>query len=202
MEIEHLKWTESMSCTTSILLWDLSFPLTGCPVRSETWEIFPKTEAIRSHNSRAGKPSSLNPVSREIISDSVELWETDVCILAHPTYWNKCMTCENAQCSSRSGFWIFKISRKVRVQKQSQSALLSSISHMTILFVFTRMMNIYEINRFRRLSQALVHFVIDRASLLTDDRISSRPIRAKFFNFRTIWEHTCDNSPTDFISSL
>ena len=26
----------------------------------------------------------------------------------------------------------------------------------------------YEINRFRRLSQALVHFVIDRASLFTD----------------------------------
>ena len=63
------------------LLWDLFFSFTGCPVRSETWEIFPKTETIRSHNSRAGKPSSLNPVSREIISDSVELWETDVCFL-------------------------------------------------------------------------------------------------------------------------
>ena len=28
-----------------------------------------------------------------------------------------------------------------------------------------------------------------------------RPIRAKYKHFRTIWEHTCDNSPTDFISS-
>ena len=73
--------TKSMSCTTSILLWDLFFSFTGCPVRSETWKIFPKTETIRSHNSRANKPSSLNPVSREIISDSVELWETDVCFL-------------------------------------------------------------------------------------------------------------------------
>ena len=35
-----------------------------------------------------------------------------------------------------------------------------------------------EINRFRRLSQALVHFVIDRANLFTDHRISSLPIRA------------------------
>ena len=34
---------------------------------------FQRTETIRSHNSRARKPSSLNPVSREIISDSVEL---------------------------------------------------------------------------------------------------------------------------------
>ena len=59
----------------------------------------------------------------------------------------------------------------------------------------------YEINRFRRLSQALVHFVMDRASLFTDHRISGRPIRAKFQHFRTIWLHTCDNSPTDFVSS-
>ena len=50
-------------------------------------------------------------------------------------------------------------------------------------------------------SQALVHFVIDRASLFTDHRISGLPIRAKYKHFRTIWEHTCDNSPTDFISS-
>ena len=44
----------------------------------------------------------------------------------------------------------------------------------------------YEINRFRRLSQALVHFVMDRASLFTDHRISGRPIRAKKKHFRTI----------------
>ena len=84
----HADWTfggtESMSCIASILLWDLwclFSPFTGFPVRSEIREIFPKTETIKSHNSRAGKPSSLNPVSREIISDSVELWETDVCFL-------------------------------------------------------------------------------------------------------------------------
>ena len=51
---------------------------------------------------------------------------------------------------------------------------------MTILLVFTRMMNIYEINRFKRLSQAMVHFVIDRATLFTDHRISGRPICGKF----------------------
>ena len=88
------------------------------------------------------------------------------------------MTSKNAQCSLRSGFRIFKISRKVRVLKQSQSALFGSITYMTVLFVFTRMMNIYEINRFRRLSQALVHFVLDRASLFIDHKISGRPIRA------------------------
>ena len=37
-----------------------------------------------------------------------------------------------------------------------------------------------------RLSEALVHFVIDRASLFTDHRISGRPILAKYKHFRTI----------------
>ena len=46
---------------------------------------------------------------------------------------------------------------------------------------------IYEINRCRRLSQTLVHFVIDRASLFTEHRISGLPIRAKYKHFRTIW---------------
>ena len=48
----------------------------------------------------------------------------------------------------------------------------------------------------------LVHFVIDRASLFTDHTISGLPIRAKYRDFRTIWEHTCDTSPTDLILLL
>ena len=47
--------------------------LSGFPDPSETRETFPRTETIRSHSSRAGKPSNLSPVSREMISDSVEL---------------------------------------------------------------------------------------------------------------------------------
>ena len=76
--------TESMSFITSILSWDLwclwssftGFP----PFELKTQETFPRTETIKSHSSRS-KPSNLNPVSREIISDSVELWETAVCFL-------------------------------------------------------------------------------------------------------------------------
>ena len=34
---------------------------------------FQEQRTIKSHNSRAGKPSNLSPVSSEIISDSVEL---------------------------------------------------------------------------------------------------------------------------------
>ena len=43
------------------------------PDPPETRETFPRTETIRSHSSRAGNPSNLSPVSREISSDSVEL---------------------------------------------------------------------------------------------------------------------------------
>ena len=51
-----------------------------------------------------------------------------------------------------------------------------------------------EIRRDSRLSQALVHFVIDRASLFSDHRISGRPIRANLKHFRAYyWQfsHGC-----------
>ena len=62
--------------------------------------------------------------------------------LAHPTYWNKCMTSKNAQCSTRSRFWVLKIAHKIGVLKKSQPALFCSVSYMTILFILTCVMNI------------------------------------------------------------
>ena len=44
----------------------------------------------------------------------------------------------------------------------------------------------YEINLAKRLSQAWVHFVTDRASLLTDHRMSGLPILAKCKHFQTM----------------
>ena len=136
--------TESISFIASILLWDLWClwsSLSGFPVRCETRETFPRTKTIRSRNSRAGNPSNLSPVSREIISDSVEMWGTAVCFLHIQAHWNKWMTSENAQCSSRSGLWIFKISRKIGVLKKSQSALFCSITYKK-MFAFTCVMNV------------------------------------------------------------
>ena len=75
--------TESIFSITSIFFWDfwLLSVSTGRSVLSEVWDTLPKTETIRSHYSRASNPSNLNPVSKEMISDSVELWETAVCFL-------------------------------------------------------------------------------------------------------------------------
>ena len=39
------------------------------------------TSITTSHKSKAGNPSIYSPASNEIISDSVELWDTDVCFL-------------------------------------------------------------------------------------------------------------------------
>ena len=102
--------------------FDTLASLSGCPDRPETWETLPKTETIRSHNSKAGKPSNLSPVSKEIISDSVELCETAICFLHIQLIGTECMTTENTWCSTWSGFRIFKISCEIEVLKQSQSA--------------------------------------------------------------------------------
>ena len=46
------------------------------------WYVLPwRTATIRSLKASAGVPNILNPASKEMISDSVELWETDVCFL-------------------------------------------------------------------------------------------------------------------------
>ena len=195
--------TKSMFLITSIRLWDfsrLSASVSGFPGLSETRGTFPRTETIRSHSSRAGNPSNLSPVSSEIISDSVELWETDVCFL-------------HIQLVG-TNVWLPKIHNvppevdfeSSRSPAKSESWNSPSL-HCLAVFptwqycLYSLVWWIYEINRFRRLSHALVHFVMERASLFTDHNISGRPIRAKYKHCRTIWEHVFDNSPTDFISS-
>ena len=55
--------------------------INGSPRSSWPWFVFPRTATIRSHKSSAGIPSNLYPASKEMISDSVELCETEVCFL-------------------------------------------------------------------------------------------------------------------------
>ena len=77
--------------------------------------------------------------------------------------------------------------------------MLSRVTHMTRLSVVTCVM--CEINLAKRLSQACVHLVTDLAGSLTDHGMSGLPIRAKYKHFKTMCEHTSDNSPTDSSSS-
>ena len=57
-------------------------------------------------------------------------------------------------------------------------------------------------NLAKRRSQASVHSVTDRATLLTDHRMSGLPILAKYKHFKAICEQTSDHSPTDSSSSF
>ena len=180
--------------------WLLSQFTTGCTVLSWFWAVFPRTKTIRSHKSRAGIPSNLNPASKEMISDSVELCETEVCLLHIQLVGTNVWLPKTHDVPPEVDF------ESSRSPAKSESWNSPSLHCFAVLptrqyCLYSHVWWIYDINRFRRLSQALVYFVIDRASLFADHRISGLPIRAKFKHFRTIWEHTCDNSPTNFISS-
>ena len=116
------------------------FNKSPCSIRF--WFVFPWTATIRFRNSRAGIPSNLNPASKKMIfwfCWTVRNWSL---FLTHPTSWTNCMTSKNAVFLLK---WILNLQDLPQSQslKQSQSALLGSITHMTILSVFTCMMNIW-----------------------------------------------------------
>ena len=124
-----------------------------------------------------GSPSNLNPASKEMISDSVELWETDVCFLHIQLIGTNVwlpkthnvppeVDFESSRSPAKSESWNSPNLHCLAVFPTWQYCLYSLVWW------------IYEINRFRRLSQALVHFVTDRASLFTDHKISGLPTRA------------------------
>ena len=139
------------------------FTIHKLPVRSETCEIFPKTETIRFHNSRAGKPCSLSPVSREMISDSVELWKTDVCFLHIQLIGTNVWLPKTNNVPPEVDF------ESSRSPAKSESWNSPNLHCLAVCptwqyCLYPHAWWMHEINRFKHLSQALVHFVIDLAS--------------------------------------
>ena len=100
------------------------------------------TSITKSQRVRAGIPSMRKPASRGIIfSFCWTVWNWSL-FLAQPTCRHERVTSENAQCSSWCWFLVVNVSCKIRVLKQSESAMFGSVSHMTILFVITCMMDV------------------------------------------------------------
>ena len=60
--------------------WNKRFPTTGLTGLSGVWIAFPRTETIRSHTIESRNPVQ-SQSSLQMISDSVELCETEVCFL-------------------------------------------------------------------------------------------------------------------------
>ena len=111
---------------------------------------------------------------------------------------------QNAQCSSRSGFYSSRSPAKSESSNSPSLHCFAVLPHSNAVCIHMcdECMKSIDSGVCHRLwSISLVHFVIDRASLFTDHGISGLPIRARYKHFSTICEHTCDNSPTDFISS-
>ena len=138
-------------------------------LKSETR--FPKTETIRTHNSRASNPSNLSPISKEMISDSVELWETAVCFLHIQLIGTNVWLPKTHNVPPEVDFESSRSRAKSESCNSPSPALFSSNCPHDNSCLYSHVWWMYEINRFRRLSQALVHFVIDRASLFTDHKI-------------------------------
>ena len=78
---------------------------------------------------------------------------------------------ENAQRSTWCRFWILKISCKIGVLKQSQSALFRSVSHMTILFVFTCVMNVGDQTRQSFVTWSIQWLIVQVCSLTMEYRV-------------------------------
>ena len=112
------------------------------------WYVFPwRIATIRCHKSSAGRPSNLYPALKDMISNSVELCETEVCFwhiqLIGTNVWLPTMHNVPPEVDFESS----RSPATVRVLKQSQSALFDSVSHVTILFVITCMMNVRDQTR-------------------------------------------------------
>ena len=145
-----------------------------------------------SHRSRAGSPSIRCPASREMISDSVELWETDVCFLHIQLIGTDVLLPK-----------IHKTLPEVDFESSRSLAKYDSWNNPSLqcCAVFPTWQFWREFKFVCRLSGSWVQFVTDLDTLFTDHKMSGRPIRAKYKHYKTICDETSDNSRTDSSSS-
>ena len=156
-------------------------------------------ETIRSHKSRAGIPSNLNPASRKMISDFVELYETEVCFLHIPLIGTN-VWLPNMQ------YMPLRSILSLQDLKQSQSPETVPTCIVVQCFPHDHIAYIHLLDECKKSNEpSLCHKLGSiwwlRASLFTDHGMYGLPIRAKCRHFRTIWEHNFDISPTDPNSS-
>ena len=129
---------------------------------------------------------SLHPSVPKMILDSVELCETEGCFLHIEFLGTNVRFPETHNVPPEVDI----NSRNVGVLKQSKYALFLNITYITILFRIS-------------IHSSVCHrvwsiFMINRASLFIDHRMSGFSNSCKVLTFQTIWKHTCDNCPTDF----
>ena len=137
-----------------------------------------------------------------MISDSVELCESDGLFLTHSTDWNKRMTSQNAQCSTWCRFWIFfsSLSKSDSWNSPSLQCLCTCFAMFpTWQYVFTCMMNV----RGQTTQSFVTSFgpLCDRSCKFFHWPYNIRSSNKCQVHFRTIGEYTFDDSPGDFNSA-
>ena len=127
------------------------------------------------HRSNAGNKSTLCLASKEMISDSVVLCETDDCFLHVQLLGTHVPLTKMHKMPAEVG-------------SESSSAAFPTWKHCLKWLVSW----MYEIKQAKRLSQALVHFVtVFFPVLFTDQRMLGLPMRATWVCFRKCFAHFC-----------
>ena len=110
------------------------------------WVGLGKNETLQNPNAKDQWLGFLLCVNllREKFSVTVELCETKVGFLHIQLVCTNVWLPKIHNVPPDVDFWVFKISGKIRVLKESQHALLCSVSHLTILFEFTRVMDVWD----------------------------------------------------------
>ena len=147
--------------------------------------MFPTTETIRSHKSRAGSPSNLNPASKEMISHSVELCKTEVCFLHIQHIGTNERLPKTHNVPPEVDFESSRSPANRSLEPVPVCIVLQYFPHSKTVCI--HMCDECKIS----IDSGGCHrlwsiFVIDRASLFTDHRISGLPVHAKYKHFRTI----------------
>ena len=120
-----------------------------------------------SQRSKVGKSSIRKLVSKDITSDSLKLWDTDVRFWPVPLMKSHVGLPKNPKIHLRE--WFFKFVSKVWVLQKFQSTMLSRVSHMITLIMIIREGNIR--NQTSPLSVNLI------VLFLWDQSITFRPRR-------------------------
>ena len=172
---------ESSTFDTWPILVGFSWEASGFPLHAwgslEISCVALNTSITKSHSSSAGKPSIRKPASSEIITDSVELWDTEVCFLHIPLIGTHVLL---PKMHKTLLVWTPAKSESWKSPDRQCCAVLPTWKYWRWSLVWWML----EINRANRLSQDCDHFVTDLPSLLTDHRLSGRPILAKYKHFK------------------
>ena len=149
-----ITWSNCENCWTPRCPFGLTSD--GLPEHSSVWYLCPDAYLIgvcvlfgerntfitTSHKPRASKPSIRNPASNEITSDSVQLWETDVCFLLIQLIGTHVRLPKKTKYLG-SWFWVLKDTDKVWVLTQTRPTMLCCISYVTTLTVVSCVMNVW-----------------------------------------------------------